>query len=150
MAHVIVRQEVFVTEGENKTGIDPSSLSEVGVEVKRIGNLSIDPIRNRCVFVVSPRHARPGAIGPFCGAPAIPRSAYCARHHRICVLSAASAAGQADAATLATEAEAAEPPPELAHLIPPTLPEQQGEEQPAELRVLLDHPPPAPGTELPE
>ncbi|HVM79545.1 MAG TPA: hypothetical protein VMU06_11025 [Stellaceae bacterium] len=87
---------------------------------------------------------------PFCGLPAVPGSAYCAPHRRLCVVSSRSAAGRALAKALAAEAEAPEPPPGLAHLQPPAFPEPQAEERPEELRSLLDHPPPDPGTELAE
>ena len=105
------------------------------------------PTRDECVYVV-----RPVARGnsPFCGLPPVPGSSYCARHRLLCVMSAESAAGRTLAETLAAEAEVPEPPPELSHLLPPALPEPRTEERPEEVRSLLDHPPPAPGTALAE
>ncbi|HMK68110.1 MAG TPA: hypothetical protein VK433_06150 [Stellaceae bacterium] len=80
----------------------------------------------------------------------IPGSSYCARHHALCVFNSETEAGRAVAAALVAEAEAPEPPQELAHLLPPAIPESETEERPEEFRSLLDHPPPAPGTDLPE
>jgi len=99
------------------------------------------------------RVVRPVAreVSPFCGTPIVPGSPYCAAHRSLCVVSSGSAAGRALAEALTAEVEAPEPPPELSHLLPPALPETSAEEQrPEELRSLLDHPPPAAGTELAE
>ena len=91
-----------------------------------------------------------GEAGPFCGLPAVAGSPYCARHRPLCVVSSESAAGRRLAADLVAAAESPEPPRELAYLQPRVLPEVQAEEQPAELRALLDHPPPPAEAELPE
>ncbi|MGH7123703.1 MAG: hypothetical protein ACREFI_04975 [Stellaceae bacterium] len=81
---------------------------------------------------------------PFCGAPTRPGSSYCACHHRLCIVPSGSAEGRLRATALIEEAEAVpEPPPELAHLKESALPESLPDD-PGDLRVLLDHPPPDP------
>jgi len=61
-----------------------------------------------------------------------------------------SAEGRSRAAALVSEVEAVpEPPPELAHLRESALPEPLPDDI-ADLRALLDHPPPEPGARAPE
>jgi len=86
-----------------------------------------------------------GVEGLFCGEVTLPGLAYCARHQSLCVVKRASAEGRALEAAQVADADAApEPPLELAHLTPTAVPELLPDD-PRELRVLLDHPPPESG-----
>jgi len=147
MTHVVVRQGVLLTSEENKSRTQFPRISprESGVNAEERDGDRDTP--EGCAFVVRP-WARDAE--PFCGESVIPGSSYCARHHALCVLNSETAAGRAIAAALVAEAEAPEPPQELAHLLPPAIPESETEERPDEFRSLLDHPPSAPGTDLPE
>jgi len=147
MTHVIVCQGFSAAPTKNISGTEEPSVSRSAEPVNPAASSGYESARDECVFVV--REAA-GGTGPFCGLPALPGSAYCARHRPLCVVSSGSAAGRAIAEALAAEAEAPEPPRELRHLQPRALPEPQAEERPEELRSLLDHPPPARGSELPE
>ena len=148
MTHVIVRQGVAVASSENKSGTHQPPISSTGVAVKSAASDRRDDARFGCVYVVRPVARE---VSPFCGTPIVPGSPYCAAHRSLCVVSSGSAAGRALAEALTAQVEAPEPPPELSHLLPPALPETSAEEQrPEELRSLLDHPPPAAGTELAE
>jgi len=147
MTHVIVPKGLFVDDDQNKSRTEPMTITPPPASVNiRESDLAGDTLFG-CAYVV---RAVVRGSSPFCGLPAVPRSAYCARHRLLCVVGSGSAAGRALAETLAAEAEAPEPPPELSHLLAPALPEPQAEERPDELRSLLDHPPPSPGTDLPE
>ena len=105
------------------------------------------PERNsssRCSYVIV-EHCR-AIDGLFCGEAALQGLSYCARHQSLCVVKRASAEGRAlEAAQLADAERAPEPPLELAHLAPSAVPEPLPDD-PRELRVLLDHPPPEAGT----
>jgi len=147
MAHVIECQGVFVTDDWNKSGTEAKSISRANQKVNKLASAVDSMARRECVFVV---RAVADGEGPFFGMPAVRGSAYCARHRPLCVVRSESAEGRTLAQALAAEAEAPEPPPELAHLLPAVLPEPQAEAQPEELRSLLDHPPPSRDTELAE
>ena len=89
---------------------------------------------------------RRGSDAAFCDAPALPGSSYCVGHQRRCVVGPGSAEGRAVEAALLAEAEDAPAPPrELAHLAESGMPEPLPDD-PRELRILLDHPPPESGT----
>jgi hypothetical protein len=99
-----------------------------------------DPSRT-CSYIADP-HWRFGDGDPFCGAPAEPGHPYCARHRQLCQLTLDSDAERAELAAQARDAELLRGPPTvLKHLrsVPPPEPLPVDE---AELRSLLDHPPP--------
>ena len=150
MAHGVVRQGIFAAKDKNKTGTEPRRIPQERSEVNDFESRGRRSARAGCVFVVRQGRAGAGEAGPFCDLPTLAGSPYCARHRPVCVVSSQSAAGRKLAAALAAAAEAPEPPRELAHLQPRVLPEVQAVEQPAELRALLDHPPPSAEAELPE
>jgi hypothetical protein len=150
MAHRVVRQGNFAAKEKNKSGTEPLLVSQDRPEVNDFESAEPGNARIGCVFVVRDGRAGAGEAGPFCGLPSVAGSPYCARHRPLCIVSSASAAGRKLAADLAAAAESPEPPRELAHLQPRVLPEVEAEEQPAELRALLDHPPPPAEAELPE
>ena len=150
MAHGVVRQRISVAKLKNRTGTESSRISHAEPKVNGEESIGAQSARDECVFVVRQGRAGVGELGPFCGLPAVAGSPYCARHRPLCVVSSQSAAGRRLAADLAAAAESPEPPRELAYLQPRVLPEVQAEEQPAELRALLDHPPPPAEAELPE
>src|SRR5262249_10044011 len=77
---------------------------------------------------------------PFCDAPALPGSSYCACHQPLCVVAPESPEGRRLGLALDAEAEAPEPPDELAHLAVCETPEAMAED-PDELAVLLDYRP---------
>lgn len=83
---------------------------------------------------------RYGAGDPFCGAPAVPGSSYCAPHHALCAL----VAGSAEAAGAArAQADAGGETPPLPGLIRNELPlplEVDADEDPRELAACLDLP----------
>ncbi|HTC18474.1 MAG TPA: hypothetical protein VK690_05125, partial [Stellaceae bacterium] len=87
----------------------------------------------RCGFVVAP-----GSSQPFCDAPALPGSSYCARHHALCAVKpdsdeAARLLRDQDSAA----ARAGPPPPELGFLAAGDPPERI-EENDAEKLAGLD------------
>lgn len=102
---------------------DATAVNENGM-VNPAGTLS------QCSFIVTERW-RFGGAEPFCNAPAVPGSAYCARHLAHC-----AAAPETELA-LAGEVEAPPPPPELRYLREAALPEVLPEAE-DELRALLD------------
>lgn len=83
-----------------------------------------------------------GEGNPFCDAPALPGSSYCARHQALCAVAPDSPAGAAAARALAEAADAATvPPPELAFLAAVTLPELEAEAEPGDIAACVDLPP---------
>ena len=95
-----------------------------------------------CAYVAATAW-RYGAGGPFCGAPALPGSSYCAPHHALCALVAGSA--EAAGAARAQADAGGEPPPGLIsralirHELPLPL-EVDADEDPRELAACLDLP----------
>ena len=84
---------------------------------------------------------RYGAGDPFCGAPSLPGSPYCAPHHALCALVAGSAeAAGAVRAQSDPEGEAPPPPPGLIRSELPLPLELDAEEDPRELAACLDLP----------
>lgn len=76
----------------------------------------------------------------YCGAPTLPGSAYCGRHHRLCRLSPESTEG--GRAIRAFERDAREPPAlpaELAHLASVAVPEElDSADEPRDLAGCID------------
>jgi hypothetical protein len=80
-----------------------------------------------CAYVV--RSWRFGGLSPFCDAPTVARTPYCARHLALCRVGPATAEGRRLAAGQARLAEqASAPPQEFARLDAVALPETLGEE----------------------
>jgi hypothetical protein len=91
----------------------------------------------RCRFIVSrgTEAGRPRC----CAAPALPGSAYCARHHRRCAVSPASRAGARAIRRLEREADrTADLPPELAFLSSVAVPELDSADAPEDIAACLD------------
>jgi hypothetical protein len=73
-----------VTEKENNSG----TISQPGeAEKPSLASSAAEPAP--CAFIAAAEWAV-GAV-PFCGAPSLPGSSYCAAHHRLCHLDPASA-----------------------------------------------------------
>jgi len=123
---------------ENKTRTVPE-IAPAAAGVNEGGIAAEGTARQRCSFIVR-EHWRYGGAEPFCNAPSVPGSAYCARHLARCTASAESEA------ELAGAAEVPPPPPELGYLAEAALPELLPEDE-GELRALLDVQPAAPGGE---
>lgn len=143
MVHLIEDPGFFDAVEKNKTRtimrLIPLSMGLVNESGDSPGVRSL----YQCSYVVAER--RRGADAAFCDAPALPGSSYCAGHLRLCVVGPGSAEGRALEAALLAEAEDAPAPPrELAHLAESAVPELLPDD-PRELRVLLDHPPPETG-----
>lgn len=87
-----------------------------------------------CCAFVTVNNWRYGDGDPFCGAPAVAGSAYCAVHRALCQIPPGTRAGIAAARALRREAEIAAPPA-LGLLDAPALPEV---ESAAEAAALVD------------
>ena len=78
--------------------------------------------------------------GRYCGAPTLPGSAYCARHHSLCLLAPASPEG--GRAIRQFERDARQPPPvpvELAYLASVAVPEElDSADEPRDLAGCID------------
>lgn len=147
MVHVIDGPGFFVGVVENISGTQCAWIPQISVGVNDSGQVVATRPRRACSFVVA--DWRDGAE-PFCGAPAVTGSPYCARHEPLCIVPRDSPEGRSRVAALLDDAEGApEPPPELAYLresvLPELLPDDTGD-----LRAVLDYPPPGPGTREPE
>ncbi len=75
-----------------------------------------------CCFIAA--ESWPAGEPPFCGAPALPGSPYCASHASLCAAAARSPKG-ARIALAQDLAARAEPPPELGHLAVCVVPEER-------------------------
>lgn len=79
---------------------------------------------------------------PFCDAPALPGSSYCARHRALCILAPGSAAAESAARALDAAAAAAPAPPrELAFLGAASVPELEAAAERDDIAACLDLPP---------
>jgi len=116
-------REYIENKSRTKIARDATAVNENGM---------VNPAdtRSQCSFIVTARW-RFGGADPFCNAPAVPGSAYCARHLARC-----AAAPESELA-LAGDVEAPPPPPELRYLREAALPELLPEAE-DELRALLD------------
>jgi hypothetical protein len=76
--------------------------------------------KQRCAYIAA--DTWPPGAPPFCGAPVLLGSPYCAAHTRLCTADPASEEGALIAMTQDLAARAA-PPPELRHLAPIAVPE---------------------------
>lgn len=86
---------------------------------------------------------RYGAGDPFCNAPAVKGSSYCARHRARCAIAPASEAGtQAAAALLRAGDRESAPPAEFAYLVLPLMPELEADAEPRDIAGCLDVPAP--------
>jgi hypothetical protein len=132
---------------KNISGTHHSKILGHSMSVNRSGQPGRSRASSGCSFVVADWRER---REPFCAAPTRPGSSYCARHQALCIVPKASPEARLREAVLLAEAEEAPgPPPELAHLAESALPESLPDD-PRDLRVLLDHPPPDPGAREPE
>jgi hypothetical protein len=85
---------------------------------------------------------RYGEATPFCDAPALPGSSYCARHRSLCIIAPGSAAAESAARALDQVASAAPaPPPELAFLDAAAVPELEAAAERDDIAACLDLPP---------
>lgn len=91
----------------------------------------------RCGYVVAPEW-RYGAPDPFCGAPAMAGSSYCAAHRALCVVDPATAAGRRLSVRQAAAGHAILP----AEFPPLAAPEPLPDPDPVEALAGLDLPPP--------
>jgi hypothetical protein len=81
---------------------------------------------------------------PFCDAPAVPGSSYCAHHHAICVIAPGSAAAEMAARRLEEAAAAARASPrDLAFLDAAAVPELEAAAERGDIAACLDLPPAA-------
>ena len=95
----------------------------------------------RCGYVVRDGW-RYGEAAPFCDAPALPRSSYCAHHRALCTIAPGSTAAETAGRALDCVAEAAPaPPPELAYLDAASVPELEAAAEPEDIAACLDLPP---------
>jgi len=84
---------------------------------------------------------RYGAAPPFCDAPALPGSSYCAHHRSLCIIAPGSAAAELAARTLDAAAAAAPAPPrELAFLDAAAVPELEAAAERDDIAACLDLP----------
>jgi hypothetical protein len=84
---------------------------------------------------------RYGEAAPFCDAPALPRSSYCAHHRALCTIAPGSTAAETAGRALDHIADAASaPPPELAYLDAASVPELEAAAEPADIAACLDLP----------
>ena len=84
---------------------------------------------------------RYGEAGPFCDAPAVPGSSYCAEHRALCTIAPGSAAAAGAARALDQAADAARtPPPELFFLAAAPPPELDAAAEPEDIAGCLDVP----------
>src|ERR1700690_1400084 len=140
MVHLIEDPGISGAMGKNKTRTSEFLIPLSAGVVNGSGDCPGARSIYQCSYVVAER--RRGADAVFCDAPALPGTSYCAGHLRLCVVGPGSAEGRAREAALLAEAEDAPAPPrELAHLAESAVPESLPDD-PRELRVLLDHPPP--------
>ena len=78
---------------------------------------------------------------PFCDAPPLPRSSYCAHHHAICVIAPGSDAAEMAARRLdEAAAEVAPSPGELAFLDAAAVPEHEAAAERDDIAALLHLP----------
>ena len=119
--------------GKNKTG----TFSTFPVKP---GDACASDVLNdaRCAFVAR----EPGTEGrssPFCDAPALRGSAYCAEHHAVCDFAPGSEESERLGRDLDREAETVPPPPEeLSFLASVEIPEPEPDEEPEDLSACLD------------
>lgn len=140
MVHVFGDLGFSACSVENIPRTFETSIQDHGSGVNASGQTARPRASDACSFVVA--DWREGGE-PFCGAPTRPGSSYCAQHQPVCIVPCESAEGRLRIATLLEEIDAApDPPPELALLKETTLPESFPDDA-GDLRVFLDHPPPA-------
>jgi hypothetical protein len=85
---------------------------------------------------------RYGMAPPFCDAPALPGSSYCAHHRALCILVPGSAAAESAVRMLEEAAAAAPAPPrELAFLGAASVPELEAAAERDDIAACLDLPP---------
>ena len=143
MVHVIDDLGFSATTCENISGTPADCIQDAARRVNDSGQITHARATSACSFVVADwRQGR----DPFCGAPTRPGSSYCVRHQPVCIVPRESAEGRARVAALIEDAEATpDPPPELAYLRESAVPESLPDDA-DDLRALLDHAPPDPGT----
>lgn len=97
---------------------------------------------DRCGYVVR-EGWRYGMAPPFCDAPALPGSSYCAHHRALCIVAPGSAAAERAARRLdeAAAAESAPPPGELEYLDAAAVPELEAAAERDDIAACLDLPP---------
>ncbi len=139
MVHLSGIPRFSIVLKENISETSPSELQQRQRSVNGSGRSGEGEPSGACSFVVADWRA---GAEPFCGAPTRTGSSYCAAHEPLCVARPGSPEERALEAALAEAAEAVPaPPPELAHLAESALPDPSPDD-PADLRVLLDHQPP--------
>lgn len=99
------------------------------------------PIENKAETIVAEAETGCRFSGPegSCSAPALPGSAYCATHRRLCVIDPAS--GDGVRARRALDREARRPsavPPEFAYLLGQFLPELESDDEPRDIAGCID------------
>lgn len=95
-------------------------------------------LRRGCAFVAR-EPAASGRASPFCDAPALPGSAYCADHHAICDVAPGSAESERLGRDLEREAATESPPPEeLSFLASVEIPEPEPEAESEDWTGCLD------------
>jgi hypothetical protein len=112
-----------LTQNENisRTLLDFRAGSKDGFGARIVGPEPALSVERRCVYIAA--ETWPPGAPPFCGAPVLLGSPYCAEHTRLCTADPASEEGARIALTQDLAARAA-PPPELDHLAPIALPER--------------------------
>jgi hypothetical protein len=112
-----------LTPNENISGtlLDFRARSKRGFSAQTLGSEPAESGPQGCAYIAA--DIWPPGAPPFCNAPVLLGSPYCAEHTRLCTVDPASAEGERIAITQDLAARAASPPPELDHLTPIALPE---------------------------
>jgi hypothetical protein len=123
----------------NVSGTEGGTLAEIPAPVTKnseIYNLDVRSGPARCGYVVA-QDWRYGGADPFCNAPAVPGSSYCAKHLALCAVAPGTKAGARILADQAAAARSDGTPPEAAGRAPAlTEPEPLDAEAGADLEGL--------------
>jgi hypothetical protein len=114
------RRDLTLNENISRTLLDFRARSKPSFSARSVGLEPAESAPRGCAYIAA--DTWPPGTPPFCGAPVLLGSPYCAEHTRLCTVDPASEAGARVAITQELAARAA-PPPELDHLTPIALPE---------------------------
>jgi hypothetical protein len=114
------RRDLTLNENISGTLLDFRARSKLGFFARTVGFEPAESAPRGCAYIAA--DTWPPGAPPFCGAPVLLGSPYCAQHTRLCTVDPASPEGERIAITQDLAARAASPP-ELDHLAPIALPE---------------------------
>jgi hypothetical protein len=120
-----IRRDLTLNENISGTLLDFRARSKPGF-FARAGLEPAESAPLGCAYIAA--DTWPLGAPPFCGAPVLPGSPYCAAHTRLCTADPASAEGERIAIAQDLAARAA-PPLELDHLAPIALPERTSDDE---------------------